>query len=47
MTSVEASSRSTEITVLTTASVATTYSSKISSGRGGTRVGNDFNYCLS
>jgi hypothetical protein len=33
--------------VLTTASVAATYSSKISLGRGGTRVGSDFKYCLS
>jgi hypothetical protein len=33
--------------VLTTASVVVMYSSRMSSGRGGTRVGKDFRYCLS
>jgi hypothetical protein len=47
LTSVEASGRSTEMTVLTTASVAATYSSRICSGHGGTRVGRDFKYGLS
>jgi hypothetical protein len=47
LTSVEASDRSTEITVLTTASLAATYSSRISLGHGGTRVGRNFRYCLS
>jgi hypothetical protein len=33
--------------MLTTASVAGTYSSRISSGRSGTKVGRDFKYYLS
>jgi hypothetical protein len=47
LTSAEVSNRSTEMTVLTTASVVTTYSSRISSVRGGIKVGRDFKYYLS
>jgi hypothetical protein len=47
LTSVEASGRSTEMTVLTTTSVAATYNSRISSGCGGARVDRDFKYLLS
>jgi hypothetical protein len=47
LTSVEAFGRSTEMTVLTTASVVATYSNRISSGHGGTKVGKVFKYCLS
>jgi hypothetical protein len=47
LTSVEVYGRSTEMIVMTTASVAATYSSRISSGCGGTRVSSDFKYYLS
>jgi hypothetical protein len=47
LTSVEASGHSMEMTVLTTAFIAATYSSTMSLGRGGTRVGSDFKYYLS